>query len=105
MRNSCLFTISQRNLELLYKVILKEYTEYFKLLLIFLYPLFSFSQDAFEIMAENYEFKENEILCLEFLRAASVLKCLPFPVTRMKDIQGLPCMGDQVRDVIEVTYL
>ncbi|NXL83889.1 TDT nucleotidylexotransferase, partial [Alectura lathami] len=48
--------------------------------------------DAFEIMAESYEFKENEILCLEFLRAASVLKSLPFPVTRMKDIQGLPCM-------------
>ncbi|NXN38868.1 TDT nucleotidylexotransferase, partial [Rhinoptilus africanus] len=57
--------------------------------------------DAFEVMAENYEFKENEIFCLEFLRAASVLKCLPFPVTRMKDIQGLPCMGDRVRDVIE----
>ncbi|XP_074764501.1 DNA nucleotidylexotransferase [Athene noctua] len=57
--------------------------------------------DAFEIMAENYEFKENEIFCLEFLRAASVLKFLPFPVTRMKDIQGLPCMGDRVRDIIE----
>ncbi|XP_035186286.1 DNA nucleotidylexotransferase isoform X5 [Oxyura jamaicensis] len=57
--------------------------------------------DAFEIMAENYEFRENEIFCLEFLRASSVLKSLPFPVTRMKDIQGLPCMGDQVRDVIE----
>ncbi|KAM9011389.1 DNA nucleotidylexotransferase isoform 5-T6 [Ara ararauna] len=57
--------------------------------------------DAFEIMAENYEFKENEILSLEFLRAASVLKFLPFPVIRMKDIQGLPCMGDRVRDVIE----
>ncbi|XP_065528055.1 DNA nucleotidylexotransferase isoform X11 [Lathamus discolor] len=57
--------------------------------------------DAFEIMAENYEFKENEIYCLEFLRAASVLKFLPFPVIRMKDIQGLPCMGDRVRDVIE----
>ncbi|NXC34676.1 TDT nucleotidylexotransferase, partial [Campylorhamphus procurvoides] len=57
--------------------------------------------DAFEIMAENYEFKENEIFCLEFLRAASLLKYLPFPVTRMRDIQGLPCLGDQVRDVIE----
>ncbi|NWS96335.1 TDT nucleotidylexotransferase, partial [Mionectes macconnelli] len=57
--------------------------------------------DAFEIMAENYEFKENEIFCLEFLRAASLLKYLPFPVTRMKDIQGLPCIGEQVRDVIE----
>ncbi|NXT77541.1 TDT nucleotidylexotransferase, partial [Zapornia atra] len=57
--------------------------------------------DVFEIMAESYEFKENEIFCLEFLRAASVLKFLPFPVTKMKDIHGLPCMGDQVRDVIE----
>ncbi|KFQ24351.1 PREDICTED: DNA nucleotidylexotransferase [Merops nubicus] len=57
--------------------------------------------DAFEIMAENYEFKENEVFCLEFLRAASVLKFLQFPVTRMKDIQGLPCIGDRVRDVIE----
>ncbi|CAN0176005.1 unnamed protein product [Bubo scandiacus] len=57
--------------------------------------------DAFEIMAENYEFKENEIFCLEFLRAASVLRFLPFTVTRMKDVQGLPCMGDRVRDVIE----
>ncbi|XP_041874987.1 DNA nucleotidylexotransferase isoform X5 [Corvus kubaryi] len=57
--------------------------------------------DAFEVMAENYEFKESEIFCLEFLRAASLLKSLPFPVTRMKDIQGLPCMGDQVRDIIE----
>ncbi|GAB0192169.1 DNA nucleotidylexotransferase [Grus japonensis] len=57
--------------------------------------------DAFEVMAENYEFKENEIFCLEFLRAASVLKFLPFPVTKMKDIQGLPCMGDRVRDIIE----
>ncbi|NWU10302.1 TDT nucleotidylexotransferase, partial [Cephalopterus ornatus] len=57
--------------------------------------------DAFEIMAENYEFKENEMFCLEFLKAASLLKYLPFPVTRMKDIQGLPCIGDQARDVIE----
>ncbi|XP_039564757.1 DNA nucleotidylexotransferase isoform X3 [Passer montanus] len=57
--------------------------------------------DAFEVMAENYEFKENEIFCLEFLRAASLLKSLPFSVTRMKDIQGLPCVGDQVRDIIE----
>nr|XP_030132008.3 DNA nucleotidylexotransferase isoform X4 [Taeniopygia guttata] len=57
--------------------------------------------DAFEVMAENYEFKENEIFSLEFLRAASLLKSLPFSVTSMKDIQGLPCVGDQVRDIIE----
>lgn len=56
-------------------------------------------------MAENYEFKENEIFSLEFLRAASLLKSLPFSVTSMKDTQGLPCVGDQVRDIIEVMYL
>ncbi|NWR16813.1 TDT nucleotidylexotransferase, partial [Emberiza fucata] len=78
--------------------------EYFKLLLnlnVFFFLYLPLSQDAFEVMAENYEFKENEIFCLEFLRAASLLKSLPFSVTRMKDIQGLPCVGDQVRDIIE----
>lgn len=75
------------------------------MLTFFFFPLYlPLSQDAFEVMAENYEFKENEIFCLEFLRAASLLKSLPFSVTRMKDIQGLPCVGDQVRDIIEVMY-
>ena len=59
-------------------------------------------QDAFEVLAENYEFKENEISCLEFMRAASVLKSLPFTIISMKDTEGIPCLGDKVKYVIEV---
>ncbi|XP_019411384.1 PREDICTED: DNA nucleotidylexotransferase isoform X5 [Crocodylus porosus] len=57
--------------------------------------------DAFEILAENFEFRENKLGCLEFLRAASVLKFLPYPIVKMKNIEGLPCMGDKVKCVIE----
>ncbi|XP_059585982.1 DNA nucleotidylexotransferase isoform X7 [Alligator mississippiensis] len=57
--------------------------------------------DAFEILAENCEFRENKLGCLEFLRAVSVLKFLPFPIVKMKNIEGLPCMGDKVKCVIE----
>nr|XP_056706041.1 DNA nucleotidylexotransferase [Euleptes europaea] len=57
--------------------------------------------DAFEILAENYEFRENEGPCLAFRRAASVLKFLPFTVMKAKDIEGLPWMGEQVKGVIE----
>ncbi|XP_074855675.1 DNA nucleotidylexotransferase [Carettochelys insculpta] len=57
--------------------------------------------DAFEILAENYEFRENGVPCLAFMRAASVLKCLPFTIVRMQDLGGLPCMGDEIRAVIE----
>nr|XP_025035540.1 DNA nucleotidylexotransferase isoform X1 [Pelodiscus sinensis] len=57
--------------------------------------------DAFEILAGNYEFKENAVLCLAFMRAASVLKSLPFTILRMHDLEGLPCMGDEIRAVIE----
>eukprot|EP00069_Balaena_mysticetus_P018986 bmy_11838T0 len=57
--------------------------------------------DAFEVLAENYEFKENEVSCLEFMRAASVLKSLPFTIISMKDTEGIPCLGDKVKCVIE----
>ncbi|XP_060245350.1 DNA nucleotidylexotransferase isoform X2 [Meriones unguiculatus] len=57
--------------------------------------------DAFEILAENYEFRENEGSCLTFMRAASVLKSLPFPITSMRDTEGIPCLGEKVKCVIE----
>uniref|UniRef100_A0A8I6AFP2 DNA nucleotidylexotransferase n=1 Tax=Rattus norvegicus TaxID=10116 RepID=A0A8I6AFP2_RAT len=57
--------------------------------------------DAFDILAENYEFRENEVSCLPFMRAASVLKSLSFPIVSMKDIEGIPCLGDKVKCVIE----
>ncbi|GAB1302409.1 DNA nucleotidylexotransferase [Apodemus speciosus] len=57
--------------------------------------------DAFDILAENDEFRENEGSCLVFMRAASVLKSLPFPIISMKDTEGLPCLGDKVKCIIE----
>uniref|UniRef100_A0A8D0HCX9 DNA nucleotidylexotransferase n=1 Tax=Sphenodon punctatus TaxID=8508 RepID=A0A8D0HCX9_SPHPU len=57
--------------------------------------------DVFEILAENCEFRENEGHCLAFMRAASVLKFLPFVVVRVQDLEGLPWMGDQIRGIIE----
>lgn len=59
-------------------------------------------QDAFEVLAENYEFKENEISSATFMRAASVLKSLPFTIISMKDTEGIPCLEDKVKCVIEV---
>uniref|UniRef100_A0A8C5F1I8 DNA nucleotidylexotransferase n=1 Tax=Gopherus evgoodei TaxID=1825980 RepID=A0A8C5F1I8_9SAUR len=57
--------------------------------------------DVFEILVENYEFRENAVSCLAFMRAASVLKFLPFTIVRMDDLEGLPCMGSEIRNVIE----
>ncbi|ELW49303.1 DNA nucleotidylexotransferase [Tupaia chinensis] len=57
--------------------------------------------DAFETLAENYEFRENEDSSVIFLRAASVLRSLPFTITSMRDTEGLPCLGDKVKCVIE----
>ncbi|KAM8911790.1 DNA nucleotidylexotransferase isoform 2-T2 [Lycaon pictus] len=57
--------------------------------------------DAFEVLAENYEFRENEVFSLTFMRAASVLKSLPFTIISMKDTEGIPCLGDQVKCIIE----
>ncbi|XP_006210640.1 DNA nucleotidylexotransferase [Vicugna pacos] len=57
--------------------------------------------DAFEVLAENYEFRENEIFSVTFLRAASVLKSLPFTIISMKDTEGIPCLENKVKCIIE----
>ena len=36
------------------------------------------------------------------MRAASVLKSLPFTIISMKDTEGIPCLGDKVKCIIEV---
>lgn len=59
-------------------------------------------QDAFDILAENSEFRENEGSCVTFMRASAVLKSLPFPIISMKDTEGIPCLGDKVKCIIEV---
>ncbi|XP_007532696.1 DNA nucleotidylexotransferase [Erinaceus europaeus] len=57
--------------------------------------------DALDILAENHEFRENEVSCVAFMRAASVLKSLPFTIISMKDTKGIPCLGDKAKCVIE----
>ncbi|MEJ1276395.1 hypothetical protein NN561_007299 [Cricetulus griseus] len=57
--------------------------------------------DAFDILAENYEFRENEGSCVAFMRAAAVLRSLPFPIISVKDTEGIPCLGDKVKCIIE----
>uniref|UniRef100_A0A668A0F2 DNA nucleotidylexotransferase n=1 Tax=Myripristis murdjan TaxID=586833 RepID=A0A668A0F2_9TELE len=57
--------------------------------------------DAFEVLAESYEFNEIEGRCLAFRRAASVLKSLPWAVQRLEATQDLPCLGGHTKAVIQ----
>ncbi|CAH2322405.1 DNA nucleotidylexotransferase isoform X1 [Pelobates cultripes] len=57
--------------------------------------------DAFEILAENCEFLGNKELCKSFLRASAVLKSLRFPIATMKDLDGLPLLGNEMKTIIE----
>ncbi|XP_042358609.1 DNA nucleotidylexotransferase isoform X2 [Plectropomus leopardus] len=57
--------------------------------------------DAFEVLAENYEFNEIEGPCLAFRRAASVLKSLPWAVRCLGGTQDLPCLGEHTKAVME----
>ncbi|XP_053548374.1 DNA nucleotidylexotransferase [Bombina bombina] len=57
--------------------------------------------DAFDILAENYEFCQNKGPCLAFLRASSVVKSLTFSITAMRDLNGLPFLGDEMKAIIE----
>uniref|UniRef100_A0A667ZPK8 DNA-directed DNA/RNA polymerase mu n=1 Tax=Myripristis murdjan TaxID=586833 RepID=A0A667ZPK8_9TELE len=59
--------------------------------------------DAFEVLAESYEFNEIEGRCLAFRRAASVLKSLPWAVQRLEATQDLPCLGGHTKAVIQDT--
>uniref|UniRef100_A0A3Q3W361 DNA nucleotidylexotransferase n=1 Tax=Mola mola TaxID=94237 RepID=A0A3Q3W361_MOLML len=58
--------------------------------------------DAFEVLAENYEFNELEGPCLAFRRAASVLKSLPAAVRRLEATNNLPCLGEHAKTVIDI---
>ncbi|KAL0964281.1 hypothetical protein UPYG_G00321690 [Umbra pygmaea] len=57
--------------------------------------------DALEVLAESSEFCENEGPCLAFLRSVSVLKSLSFAVGSLKATQGLPCLGEHTKAVME----
>uniref|UniRef100_A0A3Q1I5L4 DNA nucleotidylexotransferase n=1 Tax=Anabas testudineus TaxID=64144 RepID=A0A3Q1I5L4_ANATE len=57
--------------------------------------------DAFEVLAESYELNQLEGPCLAFRRAASVLKSLPWAVQCLGATQGLPCLGEHTKALIE----
>uniref|UniRef100_A0A803JME0 DNA nucleotidylexotransferase n=1 Tax=Xenopus tropicalis TaxID=8364 RepID=A0A803JME0_XENTR len=57
--------------------------------------------DAFDILAEYFEFSENKGRKVAFLRASSLIKSLPFPITAMKEVERLPWLGDQMKAIIE----
>ncbi|GCC22307.1 hypothetical protein chiPu_0000694, partial [Chiloscyllium punctatum] len=57
--------------------------------------------DALDILAENFEFNENDGAHVAFSRATSLLKSLPFTISKMTNLEGLPCFGDQTRAIIE----
>uniref|UniRef100_A0A4W3JX88 DNA nucleotidylexotransferase n=1 Tax=Callorhinchus milii TaxID=7868 RepID=A0A4W3JX88_CALMI len=57
--------------------------------------------DALEILAENCEFNENERSYVVFARATSVLKSLPYAISSMTMLEGLPNMEVQPRAIIE----
>lgn len=61
-----------------------------------------FLQDAFEVLAENYEFNEMEGQCLAFRRAASVLKSLSWQVRSSHQVHDLPCLGETMEELVEV---
>uniref|UniRef100_A0A4W3JXA8 DNA nucleotidylexotransferase n=1 Tax=Callorhinchus milii TaxID=7868 RepID=A0A4W3JXA8_CALMI len=58
-------------------------------------------RDALEILAENCEFNENERSYVVFARATSVLKSLPYAISSMTMLEGLPNMEVQPREILE----
>nr|XP_029496751.1 DNA nucleotidylexotransferase isoform X3 [Oncorhynchus nerka] len=58
-------------------------------------------QDVMEELAESSEFNESKGPCLAFRQAASVLKSLPSAVHCLEAIQGLPCLGEHTKAVME----
>lgn len=57
--------------------------------------------DALEILAEEADFGNSEGRSLSFTRAASVLRSLPCPVTRLEDLTSLPCFGAHSKRVVQ----
>lgn len=66
--------------------------------------LFFLAQDALSLLAENAELSEEEGRGVSFRRAIAVLKVLPEKVTSMKQLRGLPCLGEHTLRVIKVSW-
>lgn len=59
-------------------------------------------QEALETLAEAAGFEGKEGRFLTFYRAASMLKSLPYPVTSLNQLHGLPYFGEHSFRVIQV---
>ncbi|XP_056148150.1 DNA nucleotidylexotransferase, partial [Lampris incognitus] len=57
--------------------------------------------DAFDVLVENYELNDNDGPSVAFRRAASVLKSLSWTVRSLEATNGLPCLGDHSKTIIE----
>ncbi|XP_072122499.1 DNA-directed DNA/RNA polymerase mu isoform X1 [Mobula birostris] len=57
--------------------------------------------EALKVLAESAELNESEARNLAFSRASSILKSLPYTVTTMEDLQGIPNLGVHSRKVIK----
>ncbi|XP_078284836.1 DNA-directed DNA/RNA polymerase mu [Rhinoraja longicauda] len=57
--------------------------------------------EALKVLAESAELSESEGRYLAFSRASSILKSLPYTVTKMEDLQGIPSLGVHSRKVIK----
>ncbi|XP_072913645.1 DNA-directed DNA/RNA polymerase mu isoform X2 [Hemitrygon akajei] len=57
--------------------------------------------EALKVLAESAELNESEARNLAFSRASSILKSLPYTVTKMEDLQGIPNLGVHSRNVIQ----
>ncbi|XP_055018771.1 DNA nucleotidylexotransferase isoform X2 [Boleophthalmus pectinirostris] len=57
--------------------------------------------DALEVLVEHYELSEMEGPCVSFRRAVSVLKSLSWSVESVRSTEGLPSVGDTIRNLIE----
>ena len=68
--------------------------------------LFHSLQTALEILETNAKYKDdnlNNSRALAFRRGSAVLKSLPFTVTSVSQVKGLPDIGKHCLAVIQVT--
>ena len=69
------------------------------------YLFFRSLQRAFEILETNAKYKDDDLnksRALAFRRGSAVLKSLPFTVTSLEQVRGLPDIGKHCMSVIQV---
>ena len=82
---------------------------YFTIALYCFHPNLPLSlQNALEILETNAKYRDDDLnksRGLAFRRGSAVLKSLPFTVTSVNQVKGLPDIGKHCLAVIQVTVL